>query len=67
MSLLSQPLALRGVTLPNRIMVSPMCTYSTSGDGIATDWHFAHYGRLAMGGETAEAGVTRVTPASTAI
>lgn len=50
MSLLSQPLALRGVTLPNRIMVSPMCTYSTSGDGIATDWHFAHYGRLAMGG-----------------
>ncbi|APX24922.1 MAG: NADH:flavin oxidoreductase/NADH oxidase [Rhodobacteraceae bacterium] len=50
MSKLAQSLSLRGVTLPNRVMVSPMCTYGTSGDGVATDWHFAHYGRLAMGG-----------------
>ncbi len=50
MSALSRPLRLRGVTLANRIMVSPMCTYGSAGDGLATDWHFAHYGRLAMGG-----------------
>ena len=50
MTRLSDTLTLRGVTLRNRVMISPMCTYSAAADGLATDWHFAHYGRLAMGG-----------------
>lgn len=43
------PLALRGVTLPNRIVLAPMCQYSAT-DGFADDWHLAHLGRYAMGG-----------------
>jgi 2,4-dienoyl-CoA reductase-like NADH-dependent reductase (Old Yellow Enzyme family) len=46
---LFEPLALRGVTLPNRIAISPMCQYSAV-DGMANDWHVAHLGRFAMGG-----------------
>jgi 2,4-dienoyl-CoA reductase-like NADH-dependent reductase (Old Yellow Enzyme family) len=42
-------LRLRGVTLPNRIGVSPMCQYS-SVDGLANDWHFAHLAARAVGG-----------------
>ncbi len=40
---------LRGVTFRNRIIVSPMCQYS-SPDGFATDWHFVHLGSRAVGG-----------------
>ena len=47
--LLFTPLPLRGVTLPNRVAISPMCTYSGI-DGMATDWHFANYARYAIGG-----------------
>src|ERR1700692_1987227 len=43
------PLASRGVTLPNRIVVSPMCQYSCV-DGFATDWHLVHLGSRAVGG-----------------
>jgi 2,4-dienoyl-CoA reductase-like NADH-dependent reductase (Old Yellow Enzyme family) len=43
------PLALRDVTLRNRIMVSPMCQYSCV-DGFATDWHLVHLGSRAVGG-----------------
>lgn len=43
------PLTLRGVTLRNRIAVSPMCQYS-SVDGFATDWHLVHLGSRAVGG-----------------
>jgi 2,4-dienoyl-CoA reductase-like NADH-dependent reductase (Old Yellow Enzyme family) len=43
------PLKLRGLTLPNRIAVSPMCEYS-SPDGFATDWHLVHLGSRAIGG-----------------
>jgi len=43
------PLTLRGVTLRNRIVVSPMCQYS-SDDGFATDWHLVHLGQFAAGG-----------------
>jgi len=39
---------LRGLTLPNRIVVSPMCQYSAE-DGSATDWHLMHLGSLALG------------------
>lgn len=47
--LLFEPLTIRSVTLKNRIMASPMCQYR-SRNGAPTDWHFAHLGRLAMGG-----------------
>ncbi|MHC5114716.1 MAG: NADH:flavin oxidoreductase/NADH oxidase [Planctomycetota bacterium] len=43
------PLELRGVTLRNRIVLSPMCQYSSE-DGFADDWHLAHYGARAVGG-----------------
>jgi len=42
-------LALRSVTLPNRIAVSPMCEYSSE-DGFANDWHLVHLGSRAVGG-----------------
>lgn len=43
------PLALRGLTLRNRIGMPPMCMYSAA-DGIANDWHLAHYSsRAALG------------------
>lgn len=41
--------ALRGVTLKNRIGVSPMCEYSCEG-GLPTDWHLVHLGSRAAGG-----------------
>ena len=50
--LLFTPLQLRSVTLRNRILVSPMCQYS-SGDGFATDWHLVHLGSCAIGGAAA--------------
>ena len=43
------PVDLGGVTLPNRIVVSPMCQYSAV-DGSAQPWHQVHYGMLAMSG-----------------
>jgi 2,4-dienoyl-CoA reductase-like NADH-dependent reductase (Old Yellow Enzyme family) len=46
---LFDPLSLRGVTLPNRIGVSPMCEYSSL-DGFANDWHLVHLGSRAVGG-----------------
>src|SRR5213593_787130 len=46
---LFDPLALKGLTLSNRILVSPMCQYS-SVDGFANDWHFVHLGSRAVGG-----------------
>jgi 2,4-dienoyl-CoA reductase-like NADH-dependent reductase (Old Yellow Enzyme family) len=46
---LFSPLTLREITLPNRIVVSPMCQYS-SVDGLANDWHFAHLAARAVGG-----------------
>ncbi|HCZ33373.1 MAG TPA: oxidoreductase [Holophagaceae bacterium] len=49
MSHLFQPLTLRGLTLPNRIAVSPMCQYQAQ-DGLVNDWHLVHYGGLAQGG-----------------
>jgi 2,4-dienoyl-CoA reductase-like NADH-dependent reductase (Old Yellow Enzyme family) len=46
---LFSPLTQRSITLPNRIVVSPMCQYS-SVDGHATDWHLVHLGSRAIGG-----------------
>ena len=47
--MLFDPLVLRGVTLRNRVGVSPMCQYS-SVDGLADDWHLVHLGSRAVGG-----------------
>ena len=46
---LFRPLTLRGVTLRNRIVISPMCQY-TAHDGHMEDWHMVHLGRFATGG-----------------
>lgn len=46
---LFSPLPLRGITLPNRIAVSPMCEYA-SVEGVANDWHLVHLGSRAAGG-----------------
>nr|MCH9685548.1 bifunctional salicylyl-CoA 5-hydroxylase/oxidoreductase [Deltaproteobacteria bacterium] len=43
------PLTLRDMTLPNRVMVSPMCQYSAA-DGRPDDWHLVHLGSRAVGG-----------------
>lgn len=49
MSVLFSPLALRSLTVPNRIGMPPMCQYSAQ-DGLANDWHVQHYGSRAAGG-----------------
>uniref|UniRef100_UPI003342189C NADH:flavin oxidoreductase/NADH oxidase n=1 Tax=Parapedobacter defluvii TaxID=2045106 RepID=UPI003342189C len=49
MSSLFSALTMRGVTLKNRIVVSPMCQYSSE-DGFASDWHLVHLGSRAVGG-----------------
>jgi 2,4-dienoyl-CoA reductase-like NADH-dependent reductase (Old Yellow Enzyme family) len=46
---LLSPLTLRGVTLRNRIVMSPMCQYSAH-EGMANDWHLVHLGSRAVGG-----------------
>jgi len=63
------PFTQRGVTFPNRIVVSPMCQYSCE-DGHANDWHFVHLGSRAVGGAglviveaTAVTAEGRITPA----
>jgi len=43
------PFRLRDMVLPNRIVVSPMCQYSSE-DGMPDDWHLVHLGSRAMGG-----------------
>ena len=45
---LFEPLTIRGCTLPNRIVVSPLCQYSAV-DGFAQPWHFAHLSAFARG------------------
>jgi 2,4-dienoyl-CoA reductase-like NADH-dependent reductase (Old Yellow Enzyme family) len=49
MANLFQPLKIRSIELKNRIVVSPMCQYS-SVDGFANDWHLVHLGSRAVGG-----------------
>ena len=62
------PLALGPLTLPNRIVIAPMCQYSAV-DGNATDWHLVHLGQLALSGAglliveaTAVSAAGRITP-----
>jgi anthraniloyl-CoA monooxygenase len=44
-----QPFRLRGMTVANRVVLSPMCQYSAD-DGLSNDWHLVHYGSRAVGG-----------------
>src|SRR5262245_17038535 len=46
---LLSPLTIHGVTLRNRIVMSPMCQYIAK-DGLADDWHLVHLGSRAAGG-----------------
>jgi hypothetical protein len=69
MSALFSPLSLRGMTLRNRIVVSPMCQYSAK-NGHAQPWHMIHLGQLALSGAgmlcieaTAVEPEGRITPA----
>lgn len=48
-TLLFSPLSLRGLNIPNRIFVSPMCQYSSE-EGLPNDWHMVHLGSRAVGG-----------------
>ncbi|MBL8705841.1 MAG: bifunctional salicylyl-CoA 5-hydroxylase/oxidoreductase [Rhodospirillales bacterium] len=64
-----QPFTLRGLTLPNRVVVSPMAMYSAV-DGVPGDFHLVHLGARAMGGAglvftemTCIAPEARITPA----
>src|SRR5260370_8619880 len=68
MSALFSPFQLRGLALPNRIMVAPMCQYSAE-NGEANDWHFVHIGGLALSAAaifcieaTAVEALGRITP-----
>lgn len=47
--MLFQPLKLRDLTLPNRVVVSPMCMYSAQ-NGLANEFHLVHLGQFALGG-----------------
>jgi 2,4-dienoyl-CoA reductase-like NADH-dependent reductase (Old Yellow Enzyme family) len=65
---LFDPLVLRSLTLQHRLVVSPMCQYS-SVDGFSSDWHFVHLGSRAVGGAalvfteaTAVAAAGRISP-----
>ncbi|HEX8023407.1 MAG TPA: oxidoreductase, partial [Mucilaginibacter sp.] len=49
MSTLFSPLKIKNIELKNRIVVSPMCEYSSE-DGFANDWHLVHLGSFATGG-----------------
>ena len=46
---LLSPVALRSLTLRNRIAMAPMCQYSAE-EGMASDWHLVHLGSRAVGG-----------------
>jgi 2,4-dienoyl-CoA reductase-like NADH-dependent reductase (Old Yellow Enzyme family) len=48
--MLFTPFSLRGVTFPNRIVIAPMQMYMAGPDGLATDWHFQHLAKYAVGG-----------------
>jgi 2,4-dienoyl-CoA reductase-like NADH-dependent reductase (Old Yellow Enzyme family) len=47
MSKLFSPFTMRGLTLDNRVVLSPMCQYASK-DGNATEWHVAHLGTFAL-------------------
>ena len=67
------PYSLRGLHLNNRVVVSPMCTYSAT-DGFPGDFHFQHYAARGLGGAalvmtemTCTSPNARITPGCTGI
>lgn len=51
MTSLLSPITLRGVEIPNRMWLAPMCQYQANNfDGVPLDWHLVHYGARAVGG-----------------
>jgi len=67
------PFKLRGLTLANRVVVSPMCQYSAT-DGLPNDWHMVHLGSRAVGGAgliitemTDVSAEARITPGCTGL
>ncbi len=67
------PLTVRGLTLKNRVVVSPMATYSAI-DGLVQDFHLVHLGARALGGAalvmvemTAPSPDGRITPGCTGL
>ncbi|TDY51492.1 2,4-dienoyl-CoA reductase-like NADH-dependent reductase (Old Yellow Enzyme family) [Paraburkholderia rhizosphaerae] len=48
-SALFRPIQVRGLNLPNRIVVAPMCQYSAK-HGCMNDWHLIHLGQLSLSG-----------------
>lgn len=50
MTALFTPITIQGMTLKNRIAMPPMCMYSATKNGEATDWHRIHYPTRAVGG-----------------
>jgi 2,4-dienoyl-CoA reductase-like NADH-dependent reductase (Old Yellow Enzyme family) len=72
-TLLFEPLTLRGTTFPNRAWLAPMCQYSAT-DGVPGDWHLVHLGARAVGGfgmlvaeATAVVPQGRITPQDTGL
>lgn len=70
---LFEPLAQRGLTLRNRLVVSPMCQYSAT-DGVPAHWHLVHLGSRAVGGAgaviaeaTAVTAAGRISPGDTGL
>ena len=70
---LLEPLAQRGLTLRNRLVVSPMCQYSAV-DGVPGSWHLVHLGSRAVGGAgaviaeaTAVTAAGRISPGDTGL
>ena len=68
------PYQLRGMTLSNRIVVSPMDMYSAANDGLPNDFHLVHLGARALGGAgliftemTCVTAQGRISPADTGI
>lgn len=49
-TMLFSPFTLRDVTFPNRVVIAPMQMYKATPDGMATDWHFQHLAKYAVGG-----------------
>lgn len=49
MSMLLSPFEIKGLTLRNRVVMSPMCMHMAAEDGFVTDWHRVHYGARAQG------------------
>lgn len=70
---LFEPIKMRGLTLANRIAVSPMCQYSAI-EGVPQDWHLQHLGSMAASGPgllmveaTGVEAIGRITPGCTGI